>query len=85
MQVNNHPTTHIVGRRDDRNRLAGQINSVLQTALGDDRKALTQKICAAVADVEEDRREAVRLHLAVNRPRHHVAGRQLGPLIVLGP
>src|SRR5690349_12939930 len=67
----------VMRRRDDWDRLGGDVDAVGETALMDVRKAPPDEVGAAMGDVEEDMVEAMDFHFIVDRPGDHVARRQL--------
>ena len=63
-------------RRDDRDRLPGNIDPVTQTGLIDVRKTLGDELRRLVCDVEQHVVDTALFHLAVNGAGHHVARRE---------
>ena len=73
----------VVGRRDDRDRLARDVDAELEAAGVDVGEVALQEVRALVADVELDTVEAALLHFEVDGARHDVARRELSAGIVL--
>ena len=86
LDVGDHAAAGVVGRRHDRDRLAGDVDAQLRAAGVDGREVRAQEVLALVGDdrsrVEPDMVDAVLLHLEVDRPGHDVARRQFGALVV---
>ena len=85
VEVDHHAAAGIMLRRDDRDRLLGDVDAEAEQLLVDVREVLAHEVRVAVADVEVDVVEAEPLDLMVDRAGDDVARRQLGALVEVGP
>ena len=79
--VDNHTATGVVGGRDDRDRLFGDINAEGQQFFVNGREVLGDKISRFVADIEVHAIGTQALHLEVDGAGDHIARGQLATLI----
>ena len=81
VEVDDHAAAGVMLRRDDRDRLAGDVDAEPEQLLVDVREVRLHELGLAVADVEVDVVEAVALDLVVDRAGDDVARRKLGALV----
>ena len=81
MLVHQHAAAGVVRRRHHRDGLAGDVDAEVQAAFVDRGEVLLDERRRLVADVQVHAVDTQALHLVVDGPRHHIAGRQLGTLV----
>ena len=78
VEVDGDPAARVVRGGHDRDGSGGQVEAVLQAAMGQSREPLADPLCRLVRDVEERVGLVPFEHALMDRARHHVAGGELG-------
>ena len=82
-EIGDYAAAGEVHRRHHRNRLSGDIDAERQATRVDGWKVFFQKCFRLVRDVQKHAVQPAFFHFIVDRPRDHVARRQLGAFIVM--
>ncbi len=79
--VRDHPAAGVVGRRDDRDGRAGDVDAEVEALGVDGREVAADEVGVLVADVQVHAVRAQPLHLVVDGAGNDVTGRELGALV----
>ena len=84
IEIADHPTAGIVRRRNNRDRLAGDVDAEFQAAGVDIREVFANECLTLVRNIQMDAIQTPFLHLEVNRPGDDIARSEFGTFIMLG-
>ena len=82
IQIDHHAAARIMRRRHHRDRLNGAIDTEFEQPGVDHREVMLHEFSAEMRDIEQDVAEPQPLHFGVDGACHHVARRQLEPVVI---